>query len=120
MWKTTVLVFVVLLPEYLCYKQNPHKKNNIDFKRKSLQKNIEIYESIKECNVSDITTCGEICNECSGSGIVLCNYCHGTGFLTMGDVLIGTNNKCTICNGTGEIKCKKCMGAGYISKWRSK
>lgn len=116
MLKVILSFFVVLLPEYLSYKYIP-SKNNINFVRRSLQRNIEIYESIKECNVSDISTCGEMCKECSGSGRVLCNYCHGTGFLTMGDVIIGTSNQCTICRGKGDMECRNCMGSGYIAKW---
>ena len=88
-------------------KINYLKKNNIDIVRKSLQKNIEIYESIKECNVSEITTCGEQCDQCSGNGVIPCNYCHGTGFLTMGDIIIGTGNKCPVCMGKGEKECKQ-------------
>lgn len=120
MWKSIISLFVLLLPGNVCYKYVPYKKNNIDIVRKSLQKNIEIYESIKECNVSEITTCGEQCDQCSGSGVIPCNYCHGTGFLTMGDIIIGTGNKCPVCMGKGEKECSKCMGSGYIAKWRLK
>lgn len=119
MLKSFLSFLVIFLPEYLCYKYIPPKKNNnIDVARKTLQKNIEIYESIKECNVSDITTCGGTCNLCSGSGVTPCNYCHGTGFLTMGDVIIGTGNKCPVCMGKGEKECRNCMGSGYIARWR--
>lgn len=118
MWKITLLFFVILLPKYQCYNYIPPKKNNIEFVRESLKKNIEIYESIKECNVSDISTCGDTCKHCYGNGIILCDYCHGTGFLTMGDTLIGTGNRCPVCMGKGEKECKNCMGSGYIAKWR--
>ena len=109
-----IIYFLFLIKRSLSYSNLP----NINRIRKNLQKNIEIYETIKECNVSDITTCGEECSNCSGSGGCTCHFCHGTGFLTMGDVLIGTGNNCVVCNGTGEKECKTCMGSGYIAKWK--
>ena len=117
-------IFFVLIHLYrhyncvLCYSNIPNNKNKFRIKQQNLEKNIEIYESIKECNISDVTTCGDKCPVCLGEKTVICNYCHGTGFLTMGDIIIGTGNKCTICMGKGEKECKRCMGSGYIAKWR--
>lgn len=117
MKKSCLLLLLFLINQCFSY-QSFNKRVDLKELQNNLQKNIEIYESIKECNVSDIATCGDICNHCYGNGIILCNYCHGTGFLTMGDAIIGTGNKCPVCMGKGEIECKKCMGSGYIAKWR--
>ena len=129
MLKNIILAFLLLKSPCSCYNGNSNrnnknnnklsiKQNNVEVYRKNLQKNIEIYESIRECNVTEITTCGEMCPRCLGKGVVMCDYCRGTGFLTMGDAIIGTGNNCTVCMGKGEKECPKCMGSGYIAKWR--
>ena len=78
----------------------------------------KIREEMDVCDVSNGDVCGGDCDECDGTGDVPCNYCGGTGFLMLGNELIGTNNDCPVCKGTGLIECKKCMGAGYIVEWR--
>ena len=121
MLKHYTLCFLLLICKYkycLSYNNIPNKKNTLKEQRQNLQKNIEIYDSIKECNVSEINTCGDLCPLCLGKKVLLCNYCRGTGFLIMGDVLIGTCNNCTVCMGIGEKECKRCMGSGFIAKWR--
>ncbi len=75
---------------------------------------------IEHCDVDNIDACTGLCHMCLGKGSVLCGFCHGTGFLTIGDQLIGTNNNCSACNGIGEMECKKCMGSGRIANWRTK
>ena len=79
----------------------------------------KIREEMDECDVSKGDICGSECLNCYGKGEIICNYCGGTGFLMLGNDLIGTNNDCPVCNGTGMNECKKCMGAGYIVKWRN-
>lgn len=118
MVNSILALFLLFITKSDCYSRIPGKRNIIQARRNTLQKNIEIYESINECNITDLTSCGEMCTRCIGKGVVLCEYCHGTGFLTMGDAIIGTGNNCTVCMGTGEKECKKCMGSGYIAKWR--
>jgi len=110
------LLFICKYKYCLCYNI-PNKKKILKERQQRFQKNIEIYESIKECNVSEIDTCADLCPLCLGSKVLLCNYCRGTGFLTMGDAIIGTANQCTICMGKGEKECKRCMGSGFIAKW---
>ena len=78
----------------------------------------KIREEMDECDVSKGDICGGECKECRGDGEIQCNYCGGTGFLMLGNELIGTNNDCPACKGKGMIECKKCMGAGYIVEWR--
>ena len=133
MWNKYLIFILNLIVQCKCYTNIPHKftnsinnnknndddgKNKIIETRKNLQKNIEIYESIKECDVTEIHTCGIECPLCGGEKVLVCNYCRGTGFLTMGDEIIGTGNNCTICMGKGEKECKRCMGSGYIARWR--
>lgn len=118
MWKIGILISLILITQCTCYNNFQNHKNNVESWRYMLEKKIEIYDSIKECDLTDIHSCGDECTLCSGAGEILCNYCRGTGFLTMGDVIIGTRNNCTLCNGKGETECKKCMGSGYIAKWR--
>lgn len=118
--KYILFVLIYVSGRYTCFSYNniPSKKNKFRIKQQNLENNIEIYESIKECNISDITTCGDKCSLCLGKKTVICNYCRGTGFLTMGDIIIGTGNACPICMGKGEKECKMCMGSGYIAKWK--
>lgn len=122
MCKNIFLIFFLLRTQCACYNNSPppQKRKCIEDFRNNLQTNIEIYESINECNVSDIMSCGGKCIICMGTGLVICQFCHGTGFLTIGDTIIGTRNNCTACMGRGEKECVKCMGSGYIAKWRKK
>jgi len=128
MWSKYISFLFMLLNYSSAYTNIPYKfgdrnnsndkKNKLIENRKNLQKNIEIYESIQECDISDIRSCGNECPLCIGEKVLICKYCRGTGFLIMGDELIGTGNNCTICMGKGETECKRCMGSGYIAKWR--
>ena len=93
------------------------KINPLD-RMKHLELIWKIREEMDVCDVSNGDVCGGECDECDGEGEVPCNYCGGTGFLMLGDDLIGTNNNCPVCKGTGLLECKKCMGAGYIVEWR--
>tara|TARA_A100001011_G_C14321225_1_gene850755 strand:+ start:1704 stop:2066 length:363 start_codon:yes stop_codon:yes gene_type:complete len=112
--------FIIFFLAQFCvgYNKYPNQKNHLKTLKDNLKQNIEIYESIKECNVSELNTCGDLCPLCLGTKVLLCNYCQGTGFLTIGDVIIGTGNNCTVCMGKGETECGRCKGAGYIAKWR--
>ena len=92
-------------------------KINPSDRMKHLELIWKIREEIDECDVSKGEICGGVCENCDGNGDVPCEYCGGTGFLMLGDDLIGTNNDCPVCKGTGMTECKKCMGAGYIVEW---
>jgi len=65
-----------------------------------------------------LDACCDPCKKCNSTGTTLCNFCYGTGFLTLKNELIGTGNSCPACKGTGEWECKDCMGAGKIARWR--
>lgn len=85
-----------------------------------LEQKFKLQNSMEICDIEKIETCGEVCETCSGSGELLCRFCKGTTFLTLGDELIGTNNKCPICNNDGYEICKKCGGSGNIAFWINK
>lgn len=78
----------------------------------------QIREHMDMCDVTKEELCKHICKSCDGEREVPCRFCAGTGFLMLGNDLIGTNNDCPVCNGTGYEECKDCMGAGYIVDWR--
>ena len=84
--------------------------------KKDIELAWDLYNNIEECDVENITTCAEACEYCDG-GEILCNFCKGTGFFTIGDELIGTNNTCPVCKGKSYIKCDNCGGSGYIANW---
>jgi len=61
------------------------------------------------------------CDQCGGTGEIECPYCHGTGALTVGDVLFCDNTgckKCVVCrSGSGLVQCTKCRGCGSYANW---
>lgn len=116
--RTSLFLILFIVSQCSSYTNIPKNKNVFQKNKQNLNKNIEIYDAIKECNVSEINSCGDKCSLCLGKGVLICDYCHGTGFLTMGDIIIGTGNNCTVCMGKGEKECKRCMGSGYIARWR--
>lgn len=73
---------------------------------------------IEYCDVDNLEACTDNCRSCYSTGLKTCGYCKGTGFLTINDELIGTNNPCVACDGKGENECTECRGAGRIAKWR--
>ena len=84
--------------------------------RRLLEQQLKVFSAIETCDVTKIDTCSIDCHYCN-NGRVLCEFCKGTGFLMLGDVLIGTNNICPVCAGGGEQNCKKCSGTGKIANW---
>ena len=59
------------------------------------------------------------CRQCKGTGKVECPWCHSTGVMTLGDILLcsldGSTN-CLNCE-DGEIRCRKCQGSGRVAAW---
>lgn len=92
-----------------------------------------IDESNEDCDVEDILSCSEPCPDCRGTGVVLCQFCNGHGYVdfgfaqegTMGKRLLGNDNpngrlgaECPVCNEDGEVKCQSCRGSGWIANWK--
>lgn len=99
----------------LCCHAHRFKNNGDDYKNLDLV--WEVYEAIEVCDPRQSHSCGYTCSVCQGEGSNLCKFCKGTGFLMLGDELIGTSNDCPVCNGTGETPCKMCRGSGMIARW---
>ena len=81
-----------------------------------LEQQLKFFDSLEICNVSNIETCSVPCMKCN-YGKIYCEFCKGTGFLMLGNDLIGTNNICVVCSGTGEKFCNTCAGTGNIANW---
>eukprot|EP00536_Pseudo-nitzschia_multiseries_P006828 jgi/Psemu1/304410/fgenesh1_kg.150_\ len=72
---------------------------------------LEMNWQIADC-VVDKDTCTDICSDCSGSGKVQCQFCHGTGNITFLNEL----RSCILCK-DGLTDCKACVGTGSIASW---
>mmetsp|Transcript_5187 Transcript_5187/g.11312 ORF Transcript_5187/g.11312 Transcript_5187/m.11312 type:complete len:163 (-) Transcript_5187:1596-2084(-) len=67
------------------------------------------------------TRSAEACSECKGAREKECDWCHGTGVMTVGDTLFCStsthSSKCPVCRGTGYCQCNHCRGTGFRAKW---
>lgn len=64
----------------------------------------------------------EQCPCCRGSREQECNWCHGTGAMTIGETLYCSNTGCApcpVCRGTGSCQCPHCRGTGKRATWLS-
>lgn len=87
------------------------------FQRMRLELQWGMRENQEDCDLDDIETCGEYCDECTGLGWVPCHFCRGSTRLNVGENVLGpTTVKCPICK-TGAISCQKCRGSGRIAPW---
>lgn len=87
------------------------------FQRMRLELQWGMRENQEDCDLDDIETCGEYCDECTGLGWVPCHFCRGSTRLNVGENVLGpTSVKCPICK-TGAISCQKCRGSGRIAPW---
>lgn len=63
----------------------------------------------------------ELCDCCHGQGDRECLWCHGTGVMTVGDLLFCDDNEgcrpCPVCHGSGSCKCENCRGTGKRAPW---
>ena len=61
------------------------------------------------------------CSTCRGSGEEECQWCHGTGFMMVGDQMFNSTASsaggCPVCKGKGACKCEKCVGTGWRAVW---
>lgn len=65
------------------------------------------------------------CPICNGSGKVVCDSCHGTGYFTSigyapdyglgGGATYEKKQRCPRCNGSGQAMCTKCAGTGKVN-----
>lgn len=65
------------------------------------------------------------CPVCNGSGKVVCNSCHGTGYFTSteyapdygfgGGATYEKKQRCPRCSGSGQAMCTKCAGTGKVN-----
>lgn len=59
-----------------------------------VMRNIELRWHIDEhkdnCDIDDVSTCSEACDECEGKGVMDCEFCNGTGWIDFGEQTAGT------------------------------
>lgn len=48
-----------------------------------------------------------ICDNCKGSGVMVCSFCQGGKFHVMDDTMV----KCPACSGQTEVVCSVCYGS---------
>ena len=51
-----------------------------------------------------------ICPDCSGRGMMICVWCHGTGICDGG--WFSADSECSFCKGKGQVYCWHCSGRG--------
>ena len=87
--------------------------------RQNLELHWQITSSSSECDLeADIRSCSDPCPTCHGTGRVECRFCGGTGFFTLGEMVMGGGKVCPICNHDGEEECVQCRGSGWVANWR--
>lgn len=90
-----------------------------DTMRQNLELHWQISSSTSECDLeADIRSCSDACPTCHGTGRVECRFCGGTGFLTVGEMVMGGGKVCPICNHDGEEECSQCRGSGWVANWK--
>ena len=87
--------------------------------RDNLELHWQISSSTSECDLeADIRSCSDACPTCHGTGRVECRFCGGTGFFTVGEMVMGGGKVCPICNHDGEEECSQCRGSGWVANWK--
>ena len=87
--------------------------------RQNLELHWQISSSSSECDLeADIRSCSDPCPSCHGTGRVECRFCGGTGFFTVGEMVMGGGKVCPICNHDGEEECAQCRGSGWVANWK--
>ncbi|KAG2501377.1 hypothetical protein HYH03_001165 [Edaphochlamys debaryana] len=63
----------------------------------------------------------QTCDCCQGRKEEECNWCHGTGYLMVGEQMFPSTpthtNNCPVCKGKGYCKCERCRGTGFRANW---
>ena len=92
---------------------------NVKTMRDNLELHWQISSSTSECDLeADIRSCSDVCDMCHGTGRVECRFCGGTGFFTVGEMVMGGGKVCPICNHDGEEECAQCRGSGWVANWK--
>lgn len=89
-----------------------------DVRRAAVTKHLELLYQASQSQTERNKV--EQCECCGGSGELECGWCHGTGAMTVGDVLYcseGGCAPCPVCRGTGACKCEHCRGTGRRASW---
>ena len=71
----------------------------------------EVNWQIDECR-EDHDYCEDFCEECAGSGKMVCRFCRGTKFIVFGEDF----RPCIICS-EGQEDCSACRGTGQVAPW---
>jgi len=99
-------------------EESARSAKDVKTMRQNLELHWQITSSSSECDVEDIRSCSDPCPTCHGTGRVECRFCGGTGFFTLGEVVIGGGKACPICNHDGEEECAQCRGSGWVANWK--
>lgn len=98
-------------------EESSEELHSESFQRMRLEMQWGMSENQEDCDLEEIDTCGEFCEECTGRGWVHCRFCQGSARLYVGENVLGpTSVKCPICD-FGHTMCKKCRGSGRIAPW---
>ena len=100
-------------------QQEEAPSKDVKTMRQNLELHWQITSSSSECDLeADIRSCSDPCPTCRGTGRVECRFCGGTGFFTLGEMVMGGGKVCPICNHDGEEECVQCRGSGWVANWR--
>ena len=100
-------------------QQEEAPSKDVKTMRQNLELHWQITSSSSECDLeADIRSCSDPCPTCRGTGRVECRLCGGTGFFTLGEMVMGGGKVCPICNHDGEEECVQCRGSGWVANWR--
>lgn len=100
-------------------QQEEAPSKDVKTMRQNLELHWQIASSSSECDLeADIRSCSDPCPTCRGTGRVECRFCGGTGFFTLGEMVMGGGKVCPICNHDGEEECAQCRGSGWVANWR--
>eukprot|EP01023_Acetabularia_acetabulum_P021048 TRINITY_DN21003_c0_g3_i2.p3 TRINITY_DN21003_c0_g3~~TRINITY_DN21003_c0_g3_i2.p3 ORF type:complete len:157 (+),score=11.11 TRINITY_DN21003_c0_g3_i2:155-625(+) len=93
-----------------------------------LQSRIQVYQAVSAKKRLELLWAmqskakqSQMCGCCKGCGQQECDWCHGTGVLTVGDTLlcdtVASSSKCAVCKGQGYVSCDHCKGIGRVAGW---
>jgi len=83
--------------------------------RVRLEMTYEMFRSTDDCDLDDVATCSDTCQDCHATGHTLCRCCAGRKQVSL--ISSQPPMACPVCNAKGVEECQKCMGSGRIAKW---